>query len=122
MSRDFPALFENDQCRNAAYTVAGGKALFLFGVEFGQAYMGFQLRGGLCEGRRHHLARAAPGSPEIHDDRNIAAADMAIEAVGVQLQRMGVKQGLFAFTAVRGLLQSFRIDAIGRIAVRTNDM
>jgi len=55
----------------------------------------------LREGRRHHPAGSAPGRPEVHDHGQLAAADVAPEGFGVELDRLACEERLAASAAAR---------------------
>jgi hypothetical protein len=52
----------------------------------------------------------------------MVAADVLVKAGRVQRQRMSVKQGLVALSAVRGIVQIGHTHPIGGVAVRTNNV
>ena len=72
------------QRRNAADVEAGRKLLLAFGVDLGQADFGLQFPRCLGKGGRHRPAGATPRRPEVDNDRQVAAPDVAIE-VGATL-------------------------------------
>lgn len=98
--------------------------IFLFGirVRFGQPGSRLQLSRGLfkCEG--HHVAGPAPRSPEIHNSRDMVAADMFLDIAVRKIQRMRRKQRFVPITAFRFNCHACRRYAIDGVAVWINDI
>jgi len=92
------------------------------GIELGQLHLGLQVARGLGKGRRHLQARAAPGGPEIHHHRQVAAADVLVERGRIQRHGRSGKQGLVATAAVWGLPQVRAPDPVGGVAVGADDV
>ena len=69
---------------------------------------------------RHHLARPAPGSPEIDQQGHFIPAEMLVECLRIEFDGLAREQRSVATTAVRLLRQSFLGDAIGGLAVIAN--
>src|SRR5690606_29586975 len=69
LARQFAATMEQRQRRNAADVELRAQRWLGFGIDLGQADLGFQLRRSLLEGWRHHAAGSTPRCPEIHQDR-----------------------------------------------------
>ena len=67
--------------------VAGRDPWLFFGIELQQAKPRFEFGGGALVSRRHGTARPAPRSPEIDENRNIVAADLALERRGIDRDR-----------------------------------
>ena len=91
------------------------------GVELRDPRLRRKLRGGLLVRRRHHPARPAPWRPEIHDQRQIVARDVAVEARRRQLDRTAGQQRPLAAAAIRARVQALAQHAVGRVAMRTDD-
>src|ERR1700731_1668967 len=68
LGRDLTVL-EDDQGRDAAHAVLGGRARVLVDIDLGDGDLAGELLGDLFERRRDHLAGAAPFRPEIYQDR-----------------------------------------------------
>lgn len=117
LTRNFPPVSEYRHGGNAADIVLGRGALRLFGVEFGKACARFQLRGNGLEMWCHHLTGAAPGGPEIHHHRQVAAAYVPGKTLIGQFNGPTGKQQVFAFSAARLLFQAFGRDTVNRVAV-----
>jgi hypothetical protein len=71
---------------------------------------------------RHHFARTAPGRPKIHDDWNIAAANVALKGSVRKLNGLAGKGALVALAALGLVIETRRGNAVDRIAMRANDM
>jgi hypothetical protein len=71
--------------------------------------------------RRHHPARAAPRRPEIHDDRNVALADVSVEIRVGELDRVAGEERLLAAAAFT-LGRAFGEHPVYGGAVGTNDV
>ena len=93
-------LFEQGQCRNAAYIILCGKPLLDLGIDLDQSYLWLKLSGGLLKCWCHHFTGTTPGGPEINQYGYIAPADMFLETTTVQLQWLARKQGVFAFATL----------------------
>ena len=99
LAGDLASVAEQDQRGNAANAKAGGGLPFYLGIELGQAHLRLQLGSGLLEGGPHHLARPAPGRPEIHQNGNVVAPDVFLEVAGCQLHGVGVEKRLVTSAA-----------------------
>ena len=71
--------FKYNQGRYAANIKLSSNTLFLFRIEFCQAYPRFKFNCRLGISRSHHLARPTPGGPEIDDDRNIITGNVLLK-------------------------------------------
>lgn len=122
LTGDFPTSLEYNECRDTANTKTSGDPRMLFGIELCQTQTGFQTcrRFGKCG--RHGTARAAPGSPEIHNDRAVIASDQGIETCRVKLHGLTGKQRFLAPSASGALGKSLHRYAINGKTVRTNNM
>jgi len=119
---DFLTTFEEHQRRDAADTELSREVLLGLGVHFGQAHSGLKLLRGRSEVWRHGLARTTPGSPEIHDDRNVAAANVPLESGTRELDRMTGKQNLVALATLGLLIEACTGNAVNRLAMRADDV
>ena len=108
-------------CGNCHRPLFTGEPLALDAATFDR-HVGLQAGRGLFEGRRHHAAGAAPGGPEVHQHRDLAAADMAVEARFVQRDRRAGEQRPVAAAAVGLAGEVVGVDAVGGVAVRTDDV
>ena len=93
---DFLATQKQHESRNAANPVARRQRLLLLGVDLQEPVIGFELGGRSLVSGRHGKARAAPGSPEIYDHRNVVARDVALEGYGIGRDRFPREQLLVA--------------------------
>jgi hypothetical protein len=84
--------------------------------------MGLKLGRRLFEHRRHRLARAAPRGPKVDQERQIAPFGMGREPTGIQRQRLALKQGAAASSALASLAQAAARHAIERIAMGTGNV
>src|SRR5580692_7883761 len=106
VARGLLAATEHDHRRDAAYVETRcGRGLIL-GIQLRKTKLGFQCRRARLVIRRHGDARPAPRRPEIDDQRQIAAADVLVEIGGGQLDGLAREQGMVAFRAARGILQT----------------
>jgi len=64
---DLFAAAKYDHRRNASDVESRGKCRLVFRIQFCEPHVGFELPCGRFEERPHGNARAAPGSPKIHD-------------------------------------------------------
>ena len=94
----------------------------LIRIQFRQPHSRLQLERGLLECRRHHLAWPAPRGPKIHYQRNVAAADMCLEARVRKFDRMTGKKRLPAFTATRVFGKARGRYPVHRCAIGTNNV
>src|SRR4029079_18915906 len=62
-------------------------------VDLGEDRLALQLPSRPLDMRRHRPARAAPGGPEVDDDRQLVASDEALEVRIVDRDRLSVEQG-----------------------------
>ena len=69
---------------------------FCFGVDLQEADVRLQFGGGALECWGHGMARPTPVRPEICDDGQAVAADMAIERGLVDFDGLALKQGCLA--------------------------
>ena len=118
----FHAALEQRQRRDAADVEACRQILMVLGVDLDHPHPRLQLGGGLLEGRGHHAARAAPRRPEVHQHRDLAAADVAVKGGFVQRDRRAGEQRPVAAAAVGLAGQVVGVDAVGGVAVWTNDV
>src|ERR1700733_14613006 len=119
LTRNFAPRFEDHQGWNAADAKFGGNVLRGVGIEFCHAHLRFQLGSRLGILWRHRLAGTTPGSPEIHDHRNVIAIDVAPEIVAGELERVAREQGLMTLPTPRCLAEARSRNAIDGVAVRT---
>ena len=119
---DFLTTFEEHQRRDAADTELSREVLLGLGVHFGQAHSGLKLLRGRSEVWRHGLARTTPGSPEIHDDWNVAAANVSLESSTRKVDRMTSKQNLVALATLGLVIEACTGNAVNRLTMRADDM
>jgi len=62
------------------------------------------------------------GAQKIHDDWNIAAANLPLKSSARELNRLPGKGALVALTALGFVIQARRRDAVDRVAMRADDM
>ena len=79
-------------------------------------------RGRLRILRRHHLARAAPVGPEVHDHGQFGAAHVALERAVVERERLGREQQRAALAALRAVVQAVFGDAVAGCAMGANEL
>src|SRR5688572_19344080 len=79
LSANLTSASEGDERRYAANAKARGDSRRVLGVELGQTHARLELRRRLLVRRRHQLARATPGRPEINHQRQIARVDVTVE-------------------------------------------
>lgn len=99
LSGNLFAMMKENHGGNGLDGELAGQDLFRFGIDLGQADMGFKEAGGLVKGRGHHFTGPAPGRPEIDEDRDVIAADVAREKGACQINRGAGEKGLGAFAA-----------------------
>src|SRR5688572_3352479 len=75
------AVLEEHQRGDAPYPVLGRRALVLVDVELRDLEAPLVLGGDLVEGRRDHLAGAAPLGPVVHEDRGLGLEHFVLESV-----------------------------------------
>src|SRR5690554_186052 len=109
---------EYDQGRNAADAEAPSQGLLCLGVELGEAHARLQLTSRLGEDRRHHLAGPAPGGPEVHHHRQLAALHQGTEVSLGQLDRLTSEEGGLALAAPRAICKARLANAVDSVAVR----
>jgi len=122
LTRNFATGFEEDQGGNAANTKFAGDVLRGVRVELRQAYLGFQLCSSLGVLRRHRLTGTTPGSPEVHDHRNVITLDVTAEIVPGELDRLTRKQRLMAMPTLRCLAEARGGSSVDRVAVGAHDV
>jgi hypothetical protein len=91
-------------------------------VDFGQSDVRFELGCSLGEGRGHLAARPAPGRPKIHQQGQVMARQVSLEAARIELDRLARQQGAVALPAVGAARQIFGSDPVGGVAVRADEM
>src|SRR5690554_367043 len=109
---DLSTVPEDDQGRDTADAEAPGQGLLRLGVELGESQVGLHLPGRLGEDRRHHLAGPAPGGPEVHHHRQLAALHQGAEVGLGQLDRLAGEQGGLAPAAPGSIVQARLADAV----------
>jgi hypothetical protein len=118
---DLPPALKHGGGGDAADLVALSEHWVLVGIDFGEPHAGLELGGRLFEEWSHHLAGTAPGGPEVHHERKVAARHVPIEGLVGQDDRLARKQGLFALTAERTVAQARAGNAVGRLTAWAND-
>ena len=85
----------------------------LFGVDLGHHELACGFIRDFDNFRRDHLARAAPGRPEIHQDRQSGAARQGIESqIALEIDRLtGRRQFVLALSATEGSPKPFGTSA-----------
>ena len=117
-------LGNDHQGRNAADVETAGDAREHVGVHLEEARRHLHFLGGGGEMRTHDLAGAAPFGPEIDDDREVGALDMAIEFGLVMDFDDAGKEGRAAGAAIgpQAAVELFAAGAIDFAAMRANHM
>jgi hypothetical protein len=113
---------ENHQRRNTANAKSGRQRGLIIRIHFREARTGAEPARGFLEMRRHHSAGSAPGSPEIHDDRQIAASYVLVEARSLEFDRMTLEQCRMALGTPRILVHALSRNPHDRIAVTADDV
>ena len=94
----------------------------LVGVQLHESQLRLELARGALEHRRHSAARAAPRRPEVHDDREIAARDVALEVGFRKLDGVPLEERPAARAALGRVAEPVRGHPVGRMAVRARDV
>ncbi len=102
---DLPSCPKDGKRGDAHDIEPAGDPLLLIGIDFCKTHLRLQLCSCLSKGRCHHLARSAPGSPEIHDHRDIASGDVPVKGRTGQFHRLTVKKPAPALAALRPFRQ-----------------
>src|SRR4051812_17017604 len=119
--RNLPVL-EEEQRRDALDPEFGGELWFGIDVDPDQPSARLKRLRRALEHGRHRPAGSAPGRPEIRDDRNVGAGEMAPEALAGQLDRLALKQFRAAVAALGSLRRPVPGNAIDPVAIRAEDM
>lgn len=119
---DFASCLEDGERRNAADSETGGQRLLDFRVDLDKANPWFKCAGCLMEGGSHHPARATPRRPEVDNDGQAAALEMAIQAPGVQFDRFAGEKRALALAAGRCIGKTGFRHAIDDIAMRADEV
>ena len=122
LAGDLTSALEQGERRNAADTELRGQVGLSLGVHLCQPDPGFELARGLLKLRRHHLARPAPGRPEIDQQRQIAALHVARERRRGQLDGLAREQGLLAAAAVGTIRELGGRHAVDGLAMWADDV
>ena len=120
LAGDFLADAKNDERRNTANVVASRGCGLVLSIQFGEAQFRFELARGRFIVGRHGDAGAAPGRPEVHDERQIASREMPVEIGCGQFDRLSFKQGKVAFGTARAIFQTIARQANHGVAMPTN--
>src|SRR4051812_34163113 len=72
--------------------------------------------------RRHHPARSTPRGPEVDDDWDFTAADVLIEARGLEFDGMPIKQRSMTLRAARRFAETLPGNAHDGIAMSADDV
>jgi len=120
--RDFFPVLEDDGGRNALNAELLSNQGLGFRIDFGEAKPRLQLSGGLMEDRSHHLARPAPGSPEIHNYRNFVARNIFVKIGASELNGSGYKQFVFASSAFGVASPAGALQTISGATMGTNNL
>ena len=116
------AFLEHHHRGNAADVVGRGGLGMRFGIELHQLRLGFQGIRGLLKRRCHRSARAAPRCPEIHHHRELTASHVLGKAARIQGDGLAGDQRLMAAAAVGLATQLIHRDAVGGVAMGTDDV
>ena len=93
------AFVEKDHRRDPLNAEPRGNRLLSVGIELDQPHLRLQFTSRCLIGRRHHAAWSAPRCPDIDENWDGAARDLAVEDLGSDILRMpGENLGL-AFPA-----------------------
>ena len=111
-SQNLTAAMDQNQSRDTADAKAGSQIGGSLSIHLGQPNIGLKLGRRLFEHRRHHLARAAPRGPKVDQERQVTPFGMSREPTGIQHQRLALKQGAAASSALAGLAQAAARHAI----------
>jgi len=76
----------------------------------------------LLIGWGHHATGATPRCPKINQDRQMAAANVFVKVGFIEGQRMALKQGPMALTAIRRMSLIRNTHPVGGVAMRTNNV
>jgi len=115
-----PACAKQNQGRDTANPQAPGQPLVLLGVELGHPQPGLAGPGRLLQNRRHHMAGRAPGRPEVHQNREIAASHLPLEAFLVQAGGHPLEEARPASAALRALAQASPGEPVDAAAIGTD--
>lgn len=118
----FATVFKQRKRRNALDPKPAGRCLLLVCIQFPKTDGRFKLESGLLERRCHHLARTTPRRPEVHDQGNVASANMRLEVRVRQLDRVTGEQRLPAFAAEWIFSEALDRDPVHRRAMGTNNV
>ena len=105
-----------------ASTVLRREPLGLLGRDLHRAHMRLQFARGRLELRRHRAARAAPGRPEIHQQRDAARSEVTPEPRLVQRHRLALEQRRLAGATARVVTEPRGRDPVDRVALRAHDL
>src|SRR3569832_1908416 len=100
LPRELATAFEQHQGRYAADAESRAHAWRRFRVELGETHPRLQLRRGLLERRRHHLAGAAPRSPKFHEHRIVVAHKKKKKQTKQKHSGMAREQGAMTLSAI----------------------
>ena len=121
LARYLVTVHEHHQCWNRADRKAGGEGRLFFRIHFGQAKRGLELPGCTGERGRHASTGAAPGRPEVDDDREFGAADMLVEGRRRQDGRRTVKKRRLAMTTAPLVTQTRFRHPVWTMATRADN-
>ena len=122
LARDFAAVLEQRQRRNAADRVARAQVGHGLGINLRQPHLGFQLSAGLLVGGCHLPAGAAPRRPKIDQHRDLAAANVLVKRSFVECRRVPSKKRLLATAASRVAGKLVDLHAVGGVAMGADDV
>lgn len=96
LARNLAAVLEDNQGWDTANAVARCDVGRFLCIEFRQTNVRLEQLRGLFEHRRHRPARSTPRRPEVHDYRNVAAADVVVEILHAECHRLADKERFVA--------------------------
>jgi len=98
-SRDLAAVQRERDRGNAAHAETLGEHRGRVDIDFDEAQARLEARGGAREFRRHDAAGAAPGGPEVDQQRDVAFLEVPVEAGGIERHGMPVEERTMTFSA-----------------------
>lgn len=91
---------EQHERRNASDAESGHELLLLVGIHLEQSEVGFQVGRGTLLGGSHGQAWPAPRCPEVHNDANVAAGNLAFKRIAICRHGPAREQRLMACPAL----------------------
>ncbi len=122
LASDLPPCLEDGKRGDAHDVEPACDPPFLIRVDLCKTHLRLQLCSGPDKGRCHHFARSAPGSPEIHDHRDVTPGDVPVKGRIGQFHRLTIKKPALALAALRPFLQFGGRQPVHARAGRTDDV